>query len=119
MIDDDTDDQKIFALALEDLDFPVDCHYAQDGSKIIEQLKNESGLTPDFIFIDLNMPCMNGRQCLSEIRKIPRLMHTPVIIYSTSSQQKDIDETRALGATAYISKPTKISVLRKKLEELF
>jgi DNA-binding response OmpR family regulator len=118
LIDDDSDDHEFFELALQELDIPVTCITANNGAEGLHRLSDES-FVPDYIFLDLNMPLMNGKQCLAEIRKIDRLAVVPVIIYSTSHEHKDMVETRMLRADSYLVKPTQISVLKQRLEELF
>lgn len=118
LIDDDDDDQEIFSLALNDIDETIACVTAGDGIEALAKLKGEEQFKPNFIFLDLNMVRMNGRECLTAIRKIPRLDDTPVIIYSTSSEEKDILETKDLGAADYIVKPPSLSLLVKRLEQV-
>lgn len=118
LIDDDDDDQEIFTLALNTIDEDINCITANDGIDALNKLNIDSEFTPHFIFLDLNMVRMNGRECLIEIKKIPRLRNTPVIIYSTSSELKDISETKQLGAADYIVKPPSISILTKRLEQV-
>ncbi|HEY0047074.1 MAG TPA: response regulator, partial [Flavobacterium sp.] len=73
---------------------------------------------PDFIFLDLNMPEKGGKECLVEIRKHSKLKEIPVIIYSTSSSKKDIDDTYELGANLYITKPNSFTELRKAVRKI-
>jgi CheY-like chemotaxis protein len=87
LVDDDVDDLEIFTLAVEDLRINVNCVTAADGIDALEKLRNDEAFVPDFIFLDLNMPRMNGKQCLLEIKKIERLSSTPVIIYSNLGQR--------------------------------
>ena len=118
LVDDDLDDQEIFALAVEDLKAPIHCVTAVDDIEALNRLRSDESFIPDFIFLDLNMPRMNGKQCLLEIRKIERLLRTPVIIYSTSSNRRDIDETLRLGAAHFLTKPSSISLLTRELATL-
>lgn len=118
LIDDDDDDQEIFSLALNTIDTDITCITANDGIDALNRLNMDAGFVPDYIFLDLNMVRMNGRECLTEIKKLSRLNTTPVIIYSTSSQEKDITETRQLGAADYIVKPASISILVQRLEQV-
>lgn len=118
LVDDDDDDKEIFCLALEQIDPTITCHTASDGREALRILSNKSVL-PDYIFLDLNMPQMDGKECLKEIKKQAPLNHIPVIIFSTSSAQKDMDETKKLGATSFITKPPLVSELAKKLTEVF
>lgn len=117
MVEDDLDDQEIFAIALQESNQKIQCVFANDGIEALRKLEDGSFL-PDYIFLDLNMPRMNGTQCLTEIRKIRRLHHIPVIIYSTSSNKASIREAERLGATDYFIKPSSISELTQKLVQL-
>lgn len=118
LIDDDTDDQEIFVYALKQLDKDIECLVFDDGKQAISSLK-QAALLPDYIFLDLNMPGMDGKQCLKEIKKIDRLEQIPVIIYSTSSNQRDKDETKDLGAGDYIEKQPSLPLLVQKLGHFF
>ena len=118
LVDDDEDDKEIFAMALNEANPSIECYIASDGIEALLMLSDTS-FVPDYIFLDLNMPLMSGKECLVEIRKRPHLTETPVIIFSTSSSQKDIVDTKALGASSFITKPPRISMLAKKLTEVF
>ena len=114
LVDDDPDDQEIFAMAVEAVNSSVTCHYADDGIKALEML-NSTQFIPDLIFVDLNMPRMNGKQCLAEIKKIDRLVNVPVYIYSTSSHNQ-IKGTHDVVPTAYITKPSTLPELTQILK---
>ena len=114
LVDDDPDDQEIFAMAVEAVNSAVTCHYADDGIKALEML-NSSQFVPDLIFVDLNMPRMNGKQCLAEIKKIDRLVNVPVYIYSTSSHNQ-IKGQQDVAPTAYITKPSTLPELTQILK---
>jgi len=62
---------------------------------------------------------MNGRQCLEEIKKTDRLKNVPIYIYSTSSDPRAIEETRQMGASDFIVKPSNISSLVNILARIF
>jgi DNA-binding response OmpR family regulator len=118
LIDDDIDDQEIFTLALKQVRPQFTCFTAGNGYEALEKLDDEHFI-PHYIFLDLNMPRMNGKECLREIRKIKHLSHVPVVIYSTSSSIIDIRDTQALGATDFITKPFSIAELNEILTSLF
>jgi CheY-like chemotaxis protein len=118
LVDDDDDDKEIFCLALQIVDPSIDCTTASDGLEALSILTNNS-FVPDYIFLDLNMPRMDGKECLKEIRKRRQLNNVPVIIFSTSSADKDIQETRKLGASSFITKPPLVATLAKKLSDVF
>jgi len=114
IIDDDEEDRELFRDAVESLDSSINCIQAIDGRDALTQLGNASTL-PDFIFVDLNMPGVNGIQFLTEIKKCKRFCEIPVIIYTTSKLKRDKDETRRLGAVHFITKPYKLCDLHKEI----
>ena len=67
------------------------------------------------IFIDLNMPKLNGKEGLQLLRQDPNYQRTPLIIYSTSNNPEDVNECLKVGATAFITKPSRINVLVDEL----
>jgi CheY-like chemotaxis protein len=117
LIDDDADDQEVFKLAVATLDLAVEVATADGGSHAFEIL-NRSDL-PDCIFLDLNMPLMNGREFLKKIKNIDRLKEIPVLIYSTSTDAKDKTDMILLGAAQFIIKPNSVNdltiILKKEL----
>jgi CheY-like chemotaxis protein len=119
LIDDDVDDQEIFTMALHAYDDSIHCHFADDGVKALEKLRDVNFILPQCIFLDVNMPRMNGIECLDEIRKIRRLQGVPVCMFSTSSDPKIVTQAKALGATDFIVKPPSISALTIKLRQFF
>lgn len=119
LIDDDEDDQEIFAMALNKVDASIDCVFADTGSGALQLIQQDNTFAPQYIFLDLNMPGMTGKQCLTALRQIDRLRQTPIIIYSTSAEVRDILETKKLGATDFITKPERVSTLTDRLTTLF
>jgi CheY-like chemotaxis protein len=119
LVDDDQDDQEIFTMALREIDLPVQCVIANDCSEAISKLRKDTTFHPDYIFLDINMPKMNGKECLREIKKEAHLQHIPVVMYSTSLKPSDIIETRKLGAIGFITKPNKVSDLAVVLSNFF
>lgn len=119
LIDDDQDDQEIFTLALEESDLNMQCTTCNNTSEALQKLITPGDFLPDYIFLDLNMPRINGIQFLTEIKKNSRLQHIPVIIYSTSSHPKDKEVTQKLGAAAFITKPSGIKELSVLLKDFF
>ncbi|MBO9152361.1 response regulator [Chitinophaga sp. GCM10012297] len=119
LIDDDRDDQEIFKLALHDVNEDVFCQTADDGIKGLHMLQTDASFTPSYIFLDLNMPRMTGKDCLSAIKSNPLLASIPVVIYSTSSDPKDIQDTKDLGAADYVVKQYSIASLKEILRRYF
>jgi CheY-like chemotaxis protein len=105
LVDDDEDDRDFFREALHEINPSVTCLTVGDGEHALEFLAGCDQL-PDLIFMDLNMPKMDGKQCLKELKNNSRFEAIPVIIYSTSHIDEDIAEVMALGAADYIQKPS-------------
>lgn len=110
IVDDDADDRMFFHEAVDKINSNYVCNEATGGQEALDILRSSEKL-PDFIFLDLNMPRMDGNQCLKELKKDVRLKDTPVIIYSTSTYQTDIDRTRESGAAHFLSKTDNIDRL--------
>jgi CheY-like chemotaxis protein len=119
IIDDDEDDQLFLHEAIHDLNLSIDFFYANNGETALQLLKGEEIPVPDYIFLDLNMPKLNGKECLIEIKKLPKYANVPIIIYTTSSSQKDKQEIMDLGAQYFLTKPTRISELCSCLLDIF
>ncbi len=111
LIDDDPDDQHVFAEALSEVDRSISLITASNGLEALTMLKNGLPSLPDLIFLDLNMPKMNGKQFLKEIKSSSEFSKIPVVIYSTSSAKFDIEESFDLGAANFIVKPDSYSEL--------
>ena len=119
IIDDDVDDQELFVSALENIDKSLECKVAVNGHDALGKL-NAKLVSPNIIFLDLNMPMMNGIQFLQKIKKEDDYKHIPVIIFTTSSNPRTVSEVKQLGAKELVTKPNSfvelISLLRKVLE---
>lgn len=117
LVDDDADDQLFFIDALKEIDSEISCSIANNGKEALEQLKNLRAL-PEILFLDLNMPFMNGYECLSKLKTESRLSKIPVVIFTTSSDPRDAELTHQLGAEVFLSKPNEFSKLKSKLEKI-
>ena len=112
LIDDDPDDKLLFHEALVSVQSQTCFNYFGNGRDAINWLSKTEEL-PDYIFLDLNMPRMNGKETLEEIKKNPRLKPLPVIVYSTSNNEIDKQECKRLGAALYITKPYRLADLKE------
>lgn len=118
LIDDDRDDRELFEMALQELGLDADIRTARDGVDALEVLAGPSLPVPDIIFMDLNMPRMDGRQLLLRLRGQDRFRKVPVIVYSTSSAPAERLSVQRLGATDYLVKPSSFSALCKDLRDV-
>lgn len=119
IIDDDQDDQEIFLMCLEDVSKDISCTTRNNGVEALAMLTADSNYTPAYIFIDVNMPKMNGIECLKALKNIERLKNTKIFMYSTTSESSAFTRSRELGATDFIIKPSRTIDLKTKLSEIF
>lgn len=112
LVDDDIDDQEIFLLTMQETGTDVECEFANDGIQALEKLDNPS-VQPHLIFIDINMPKMNGMELLAELKQNPRLIGTPIYMYSTSDQKEIVTRCMELGASGFMKKNPDIHELRR------
>jgi CheY-like chemotaxis protein len=119
LIDDDEDDRWLFVEALSRIAPDVECETASDGIEAIALLEAQKKPLPKKIFLDLNMPGMDGKKFLAQIKSMPGLRSIPVIVYSTSRLHKDIEETKKLGAAQFIIKPSDYLALCEMFRQMF
>ena len=118
VVDDDEDDKEMFCEVVAEINNSFNCITASTGQEALNMLQNQH-FVPDFIFLDLNMPRMNGKQLLVHFKKHKDLASIPVIIYSTSKLASDKEETKQLGADYFLTKPNSVEELKKELEFVF
>lgn len=118
IVDDDAEDQELFIEALLAIDKQCKCLAASGGEEALRILLNTPGPLPDYIFLDLNMPKMNGKELLVTIKKNEQINRIPVIIYSTTSEEKEIQNTLQLGAVSFLQKPNSFRELSDALTNI-
>ncbi len=112
-VDDDLEDFEFFSEAIKEIDHTIVVLRASNGLEALEILESHL-LMPDYIFLDINMPLMDGRQCLQKIKQHDRLKEIPVIMYSTTSNQTEITQYKNMGAR-FLVKPDRFAHLVKSL----
>ncbi len=110
MADDDKDDQLLAKDALLEGNVRNEIRFVQDGVELLQYLRGEGEFKhnnpwPGLILLDLNMPRMDGREALTEIKKDPKLKRIPVVILTTSKAEEDMLKGYELGAASYFTKP--------------
>lgn len=118
MADDDPDDRQMTREAFEESHLNNDLRFVEDGVELMDYLCRRgkyadpvSSPYPGLLLLDLNMPRMDGREALREIKKDPRLKNLRVVILTTSKAEEDIHRSYDLSATSYISKPVTLAAL--------
>jgi CheY-like chemotaxis protein len=116
--DDDPEDCELFTEAIRQIDPELQTIIAKDGREAMAFLEHTKVL-PNYIFLDINMPLVNGKKCLIEIKKNARLKSIPVIMYSTTSDTNEIQQFYKLGAHDFLIKPADFGILCDSLESIF
>ncbi len=118
LADDDSDDVAIFSQALSEIS--SDCTFTifNNGAELIKQIKENPAAAADIIFLDLNMPKINGLEALTFIRTVEAYRPVPVIIYSTSASSNHIALAREIGANYYFIKPSDYRNLKEQIKKL-
>jgi CheY-like chemotaxis protein len=118
LADDDEDDRSFFNDAIKELKMNNNLTIFKDGEELMDYMNNPDSVIPHILFLDLNMPCKTGHDCLKEIRANPRFKDLSIAIYSTSSSEKDIEDTFIGGANVYIKKPNDFNKLKKVIKDV-
>lgn len=104
LIDDDVDEREFFMDALSYVNPALVCVVARDCADAMKLL-HESSTLPLYVFLDINMPAMDGKECIRLIKGNDRFSSVKVVMYSTTSNEREIIEYKSLGATFFLVKP--------------
>src|SRR4030095_3908981 len=118
LIDDDLDDEEFFSMVMEETYPSIQCVFATDGVQALEKFHANLSFVPNIILIDINMPRMNGIDCLAEIKKLPHLQNSHIYMYSTSADPSMVERCISLGACGFIKKEPTTEALQKKISEV-
>ena len=125
MAEDDTDDRLLVQDALAECKLEHTIRFVGDGEELMDYLlwqgkylTPESAPRPTFVLLDLNMPRKDGRQALREIRAHPDLCRLPVVVFTTSKAQGDVEKVYELGANSFVVKPVAFDALVKIVGQL-
>lgn len=125
MADDDADDRLMTKEVFEESRLINDLRFVEDGVELMEYLKHQGKYSdpadsprPGLILLDLNMPKMDGREALKEIKSEPNLKNIRVVILTTSKAEEDIYRTYDLSAASYITKPVTFDGMAEVIKTL-
>ena len=122
LVEDNEDDVELTLEALNNSKLQVKIHVVSDGMTAMTFLRHEGEYAgaqrPDLILLDLNLPRMDGREVLKEIREDPKLTDIPVVILTTSEDEEDILKAYLLHANCYITKPIDFSQFTKIIKQI-
>lgn len=116
LADDDVEECFLFKSIVFEVAPHIEVQTVNDGDQVAGSL---AALRPDLLFLDLNMPCKNGIQCLQELKDNLHYRSIPVIVYSTSASPLDINQAYGFGASLYIKKPSLYKELIETLRQVF
>jgi CheY-like chemotaxis protein len=115
LVDDDKEEHEIFEQALKKYSADIEFVSAMNGKHALKFLKQS---LPNWIFLDINMPVMNGIETLYAIKKIKAAQHIPIFMYSTSDGYNHGALSLSLGAKKYIRKPNQLGDLHRIFDEI-
>lgn len=105
LVEDDQVDAKTVKRALKELHVVNPLTHVENGEAALQHLQHPAAERPCIILLDLNMPIMNGIECLQAIKNDPKLRSIPVVILTTSEEQQDKVNSFNLGVAGYMAKP--------------
>ncbi|HSO49303.1 MAG TPA: response regulator [Acidimicrobiia bacterium] len=113
LVEDSPGDVRLTREAFRDADVSIRLHVASDGEEAMAFLRREGPSNvhaprPDLILLDLNLPKMDGREVLAQVKEDPGLKTIPTVILTTSEAEVDILKSYELQANAYLSKPVQL-----------
>jgi CheY-like chemotaxis protein len=122
IVDDDPADVELTVEGLKSAKLALTINSVTDGEKAMAYLRQqppyEKAVRPDIIFLDLNMPRMDGRQVLEKIKGDSALRSIPVVVLTTSAAENDIVQSYNLGANCYVSKPVDLDGFIRVIQSL-
>lgn len=119
LIDDDKDDRNFFKRCLNKINPQIGYLEGVNGKSGLETLESNMSKLPDVIFLDINMPVMTGWECLQSLKQNKIYSDIPVVMFSTSGSQRDINMAFELGACAYCVKPDEPSDVLEIIKFVF
>ena len=122
LVEDNPADIDLTMEAFEECKFANNLHVVSDGERALSFLRKEGNFSdkprPDLILLDLNLPKIDGREILAEIKNDDKLKQIPVVILTTSESIEDITEMYRLHANCYITKPVDINQFIKVVQSI-
>ena len=122
LVEDDDDDVRLITKTLKSDPFRSTLHRVRDGVEAIQYLRCErpflDAIWPDLVLLDLNMPRMDGREVLKECGQDENLKSIPIVVFTSSNDERDILESYNHYANSYVSKPVDLIQFRDVLAAL-
>lgn len=122
--EDDPDDRLLLEMAFADMEHPFDLRIVEDGFELMEYLHHQGDYAesmpsrPRLILLDLNMPRIDGREALVQIKKSSLLKEIPVVMWTTSGEEEDRFFCLKAGASAYMTKPSSFPRMKESIRDV-
>jgi CheY-like chemotaxis protein len=121
LIEDNEGDILLTTEAFEESNLSHNLTVARNGKEALNMLiasNNREYILPDLILLDINLPLKNGFEVLESVKKNSLTKHIPVVMFSTSSAQKDVNQAYALQASSFICKPSESGKLKNAIDTI-
>jgi two-component system response regulator len=124
LVEDEPDDEELTLLALKKIKFANLIVVARDGAEALEYLfktgqhSGRKNGNPEIVLLDLKLPKVSGLDVLRRLRQDERTSLVPVVILTSSDEQRDMIESYRLGANSYVRKPVEFDQFMRAVEEL-
>jgi DNA-binding response OmpR family regulator len=118
VIEDDPDDHEIFLMAISEINLPIKCLFFFDCENALRHFQQGNADIPQLVLIDINLPSINGPECVLELQKLPGFARPYIVIHSTSFPVGWEDRLKAIGVDRLIEKSSSIPLLVANIEQL-
>jgi CheY-like chemotaxis protein len=122
LVEDNEDDVELTLEAFKESKITMRVHVVENGIKAMKFLRRQEGYEdkprPDLVLLDLNLPIMDGREVLKEIREDPELTDLPVVVLTTSQSDEDITQVYKMHANCYVTKPVDFAQFTKVINQI-
>ena len=118
LVEDNADDVALTQRAFRKAQIPNGLVVARDGEEALDMLLGPTPISPSVVLLDLRMPRIGGLEVLKRLRADPRTKLLPVVVLTSSAEQRDIVESYGLGANSYIRKPVDFEQFVRAVEQL-
>lgn len=124
LVEDSPKDVELTLAALEQCQLANAVVVARDGAEALEYLRNEGKFAsrnpgdPAVVLLDLKLPKVDGLEVLEQIKKDPALRHTPVVMLTSSREERDLVRSYQLGVNAFVVKPVGFDKFFEAIQDL-
>lgn len=120
VIEDDLDNQELIRICLSECSIQHELHMIDDGEEAFEYISSmkDKSVNPCFVLMDLKLPKVNGHELLKKFREEEYTRHLPVVVFTSSKEEKDIKKSYEMGANAFVRKPIEFSEFRETIRNI-